>query len=298
MLQDLCILDMTIVSIKSPLLDLSPDIPWGSSVISSGATCPSLSFVAWTEELTPFANLEADWPMLRLAKPVWRDFQLAAISREGWLRNALSMLAACGGDAALRLRDGRKRRAVYTCIASASPAVLGVRHRLTRACTLRDAYAHNLHHPRSHTMAAASVYQGAGFDFSNTVRYANAIHPPSTYSRAYLFRNNFLEQRGLPLPKATSTGTTIVGCLFKDGIVLGADTRATEGPIVADKNCEKVRFPLTRRFDPLTHGHRFTSFQNPFAAVVLVQQQTQNLRQPSLRRIWRCTRCRPAESHG
>lgn len=54
------------------------------------------------------------------------------------------------------------------------------------------------------------------------------------------FRNNFLTDKGLPLPKATSTGTTIVGCLFKDGIVLGADTRATEGPIVADKNCEKV----------------------------------------------------------
>jgi 20S proteasome alpha/beta subunit len=55
-----------------------------------------------------------------------------------------------------------------------------------------------------------------------------------------LCRNNFLSDRGLPLPKATSTGTTIVGCLFKDGIVLGADTRATEGDIVADKNCEKV----------------------------------------------------------
>ena len=54
------------------------------------------------------------------------------------------------------------------------------------------------------------------------------------------YRNNFLGQRGLVLPKATSTGTTIVGCLFKDGIILGADTRATEGPIVADKNCEKV----------------------------------------------------------
>ena len=53
-------------------------------------------------------------------------------------------------------------------------------------------------------------------------------------------RNNFMAEKGLPAPKATSTGTTIVGCLFKDGIVLGADTRATEGPIVADKNCEKV----------------------------------------------------------
>lgn len=49
-----------------------------------------------------------------------------------------------------------------------------------------------------------------------------------------------MAEKGIPLPKATSTGTTIVGCLFKDGIILGADTRATEGPIVADKNCEKV----------------------------------------------------------
>ncbi|KAI0687819.1 nucleophile aminohydrolase [Cytidiella melzeri] len=73
-------------------------------------------------------------------------------------------------------------------------------------------------------MATASVYSSPGFDFSNTAR------------------NHFLADRGVPLPKATSTGTTIVGCLFKDGIVLGADTRATEGPIVADKNCEKIHF--------------------------------------------------------
>jgi len=51
-----------------------------------------------------------------------------------------------------------------------------------------------------------------------------------------------MAEKGLPAPKATSTGTTIVGCLFKDGIVLGADTRATEGPIVADKNCEKIHY--------------------------------------------------------
>ncbi|KAI0739468.1 proteasome subunit [Daedaleopsis nitida] len=73
-------------------------------------------------------------------------------------------------------------------------------------------------------MAAASVYSGPGFDFTNEVR------------------NTFLTDRGIPLPKATSTGTTIVGCLFKDGIILGADTRATEGPIVADKNCEKIHY--------------------------------------------------------
>jgi 20S proteasome subunit beta 2 len=56
------------------------------------------------------------------------------------------------------------------------------------------------------------------------------------------FRNNFLTEKGVPLPKATSTGTTIVGCLFKDGVILGADTRATEGDIVADKNCEKASY--------------------------------------------------------
>lgn len=56
-----------------------------------------------------------------------------------------------------------------------------------------------------------------------------------------LSRNSFLSGKGVSVPRAQSTGTTIVGCMFKDGIVLGADTRATNGDIVADKNCEKVR---------------------------------------------------------
>jgi 20S proteasome subunit beta 2 len=56
-------------------------------------------------------------------------------------------------------------------------------------------------------------------------------------------RNSFLETKhGFKLPNAMKTGTTIVGLIYKDGIVLGADTRATEGPIVADKNCEKIHY--------------------------------------------------------
>ncbi|KAG8869699.1 proteasome core particle subunit beta 2 [Tulasnella sp. 332] len=70
----------------------------------------------------------------------------------------------------------------------------------------------------------ADIYKKPGFDFSNVIR------------------NNHLASKGVHLPKATSTGTTIVGCLYKDGIVLGADTRATAGPIVADKNCEKIHY--------------------------------------------------------
>ncbi|KAL9709926.1 proteasome core particle subunit beta 2 [Leucoagaricus gongylophorus] len=78
--------------------------------------------------------------------------------------------------------------------------------------------------PPLSTMLHSSVYHSPGFDFSNQIR------------------NNFLADKGLLLPKATSTGTTIVGCLFEDGIILGADTRATEGEIVADKNCEKIHY--------------------------------------------------------
>ncbi|KAJ1989087.1 proteasome core particle subunit beta 2 [Coemansia spiralis] len=55
-------------------------------------------------------------------------------------------------------------------------------------------------------------------------------------------RNQLLSEKGNAAPRATKTGTTIVGLIFKDGIILGADTRATSGPIVADKNCEKIHY--------------------------------------------------------
>jgi 20S proteasome subunit beta 2 len=66
------------------------------------------------------------------------------------------------------------------------------------------------------------VQNGGGFNFEN------------------VNRNSFLENMGVSAPGAMKTGTTIVGLVYNDGIVLGADTRATEGPIVADKNCFKI----------------------------------------------------------
>jgi hypothetical protein len=45
-----------------------------------------------------------------------------------------------------------------------------------------------------------------GFDFSNHTRNA-ALHA-----------------RGIPLPKATSTGTTIVGCIFDGGVVVSLNS--------------------------------------------------------------------------
>ncbi len=54
-------------------------------------------------------------------------------------------------------------------------------------------------------------------------------------------RNAFLAKHSnLAMPKMTKTGTTICGAVFKGGVVVGADTRATGGDIVADKNCQKI----------------------------------------------------------
>lgn len=65
----------------------------------------------------------------------------------------------------------------------------------------------------------------AGFDFDNVER------------------NKLIQKdAGLKPPGAHKTGTTICGVVFKDGVVLGADTRATEGSTVCDKNCEKIHY--------------------------------------------------------
>uniref|UniRef100_A0A672PCR6 Proteasome subunit beta n=1 Tax=Sinocyclocheilus grahami TaxID=75366 RepID=A0A672PCR6_SINGR len=60
------------------------------------------------------------------------------------------------------------------------------------------------------------------------------------------YRNALLEadinKLGFSSPAARKTGTTICGVVYKDGVVLGADTRATEGMVVADKNCSKIHY--------------------------------------------------------
>ncbi|KPA86462.1 putative Proteasome beta 2 subunit [Leptomonas pyrrhocoris] len=63
-----------------------------------------------------------------------------------------------------------------------------------------------------------------GFDFENVQRNLN------------------LQNEGHAAPRTLKTGTTIVGVVYKDGVVLGADTRATEGNIVADKRCRKIHY--------------------------------------------------------
>ena len=63
--------------------------------------------------------------------------------------------------------------------------------------------------PRRPGLYARTVAM-AGFDFSN-------------YNR-----NAALHARGVPLPKATSTGTTIVGCIFDNGVVVSSSNQWSE----------------------------------------------------------------------
>ncbi|CAB1318957.1 unnamed protein product [Coregonus sp. 'balchen'] len=79
-------------------------------------------------------------------------------------------------------------------------------------------------------MATLSVCQPqlGGFSFENCKR--NAVLEAE------------VTKLGCNIPAARKTGTTICGVVFKDGLVLGADTRATEGMIVADKNCSKIHY--------------------------------------------------------
>ena len=74
--------------------------------------------------------------------------------------------------------------------------------------------------------ADLSIPAAAGFDFENATR--NQL---------------ILGMKGSDkLPQGKKTGTTIVAVVYKDGVVLGADTRATSDTEVAEKNCEKIHY--------------------------------------------------------
>nr|XP_040043837.1 proteasome subunit beta type-7-like [Gasterosteus aculeatus aculeatus] len=73
---------------------------------------------------------------------------------------------------------------------------------------------------------------------------SNVLHAPAAgFNFDHAARNAELE--GLfdaQIPKPVKTGTTIAGVVFKDGVVLGADTRATSSEVVADKMCAKIHY--------------------------------------------------------
>ena len=60
----------------------------------------------------------------------------------------------------------------------------------------------------------------------------------------YIYPRNevLLEKKVIQPISHKKTGTTIVGVKYADGVVLAADTRATGGSIVVEKNCEKIHY--------------------------------------------------------
>lgn len=66
--------------------------------------------------------------------------------------------------------------------------------------------------------------------------------PKPGFSFDNVLRNAALAEKGYQGPTVLKTGTTICGVVFKDGVVLGADTRATAGSVIADSNCEKIHY--------------------------------------------------------
>jgi hypothetical protein len=81
----------------------------------------------------------------------------------------------------------------------------------------------------------------AGFDFSN-------------YNR-----NAALHAKGVPLPKATSTGTTIVGCIFDNGVVVGDD--GIHRIIPSDDGLSRSSLNLTLTTD----RRRYQSYEWPYS---------------------------------
>ena len=92
-----------------------------------------------------------------------------------------------------------------------------------------------------------------GFNFGNHHRNENLItleknlvnQSTSQQQEGKHFNATSASSNGLSsfsIPQAMKTGTTIAGAVYKDGVVLGADTRATGGSEVADKNCEKIHY--------------------------------------------------------
>ncbi|KAL3826305.1 hypothetical protein ACHAXA_004623 [Cyclostephanos tholiformis] len=88
-------------------------------------------------------------------------------------------------------------------------------------------------------------FPSGGFSFDNVHRNALierhiSSHPSSSHYPDHHSSSSSANRVVLPL--ATKTGTTIVGVVYRDGVVLGADTRSTNDATVADKNCEKIHY--------------------------------------------------------
>ncbi|KAI6700771.1 hypothetical protein NL676_015095 [Syzygium grande] len=108
-----------------------------------------------------------------------------------------------------------------------------------RAGSRSLSYPSSLHRRWSDPSLPASC---AGLLKSKMSKATIDLPPKGGFSFNLCRRNDMLSKKGARALSYRKTGTTIVGIIFQDGVILGAGTRATEGPIVCDKNCEKIHY--------------------------------------------------------
>jgi 20S proteasome subunit beta 2 len=93
-------------------------------------------------------------------------------------------------------------------------------------------------------------------------------------------RNKLLEDnKAIKALSYKKTGTTIVGVKFADGVVLAADTRATGGSIVVEKNCEKIHYVAPNIYACGAGTAADTQFVNLFQSSNLELQRLNSGRQ-------------------
>jgi len=80
----------------------------------------------------------------------------------------------------------------------------------------------------------------SGFSFTNI--YRNNMLKDSLKDSSHCNKNNDIYKNAAFIPYARKTGTTIVGVVYKDGIIIGADTRETCEDVVVNKSCNKIHY--------------------------------------------------------
>jgi 20S proteasome subunit beta 2 len=103
----------------------------------------------------------------------------------------------------------------------------------------------------SSSLVDSGVPAGGGFSFENYARNSRLALVANQQKSGADGAGSYCHQLALDgksalttftVPKPKKTGTTIVGCVFDGGVVLGADTRSTNDTEVAEKNCTKIHY--------------------------------------------------------
>jgi len=85
----------------------------------------------------------------------------------------------------------------------------------------------------NHLPSVPKLYQSY-FDYNQV--------PQGGFQYDLVGRNDVLQEKHGITHNFKKTGTTIVGLVVKDAVILGADTRASSGELVVQKNCSKIHY--------------------------------------------------------